>query len=185
MTAFTRRHFIAAATAPLALAACGNGVGTDGARRVDGRVAEAFDFMYRTLPETQDFAARAAGVRMMPVVTKAGFGLGGSYGRGALLVDGVTVDYYSATSASIGLQIGGQQSSHAIFFMTQPAPRNFRTSPGWVAGADVEYVAANESLTLSLDTTELLTPVVAVAFGQAGLLAGASLEGLKYSRIIP
>ena len=37
MTAFTRRRFLAAATAPVALAACANGVGYDGASRIDGR----------------------------------------------------------------------------------------------------------------------------------------------------
>ncbi|MEC8197220.1 MAG: twin-arginine translocation pathway signal, partial [Pseudomonadota bacterium] len=34
-------------------------------------------------------------------------------------------------------------------------------------------------------TTNLLAPVIAVIFGQAGLKIGATLEGIKYSRIIP
>lgn len=185
MTAFTRRRFLAAASAPVALAACANGVGNDGGARLDGRVAEAFDFMYSTLPDTRILAGKAAGVLMMPVVTEAGFGFGGAYGRGALLVEGITVDYYSVTSASVGFQIGGQQYSHALFFMTKPALGNFRTSPGWVAGADLEYAVSSNAKMLSTDTTALLTPVVAVVFGQAGLLAGASLEGAKYNRILP
>ena len=148
-------------------------------------MSEAFNFMYSALPDTQVLAGKAAGVLMMPVVTEAGFGIGGAYGRGALLVGGITVDYYSVTAASIGLQIGGQQYSHALFFMTQPALNNFRTSPGWVAGADLEYAVSSNARTLSTDTTALLTPVIAVVFGQAGLLAGASLEGAKYTRIIP
>ena len=38
---------------------------------------------------------------------------------------------------------------------------------------------------LSAETTTALAPVIAVVFGQAGLLAGASVEGTKYTRIIP
>lgn len=185
MTAFTRRRFLVAVAAPVTLAACTNGVGYDGAQRIDGRVAEAFAFMYDALPDTRALAAKAAGILMMPVVTKAGFGVGGAYGRGALLVQGVTIDYYSASSASIGLQIGGAQYSSALFFMTEAALRNFRTSPGYTAGADLEYAVAGNAGALTTDTTSLLTPVIAVIFGQAGLIAGASLEGTKYTRIIP
>ena len=185
MTAFTRRRFLASATAPLALAACGNPIGGNGADRIDGRVDAAFNFMYSELPETRVLAEKSAGILMMPVVTEAGFGLGGAYGRGALRVNGATVDYYSTAEASVGLQIGGQQYSHALFFMTEAALGNFRTSSGWTAGADVQYVVQSNARTLTTDTTALLTPVVAVIFGQAGLLAGVSLDGTKYTRIIP
>ena len=185
MTAITRRRFLAAAAAPALLGACTNGVGFDGAARIDARVQEAFAFMHLALPETRALGQRAAGVLMMPVVTEAGFGLGGSYGRGALLVNGVTVDYYAAGSASIGLQIGGQQYSSALFFMTEPALRAFRTSPGYTVGADLRYAVAGNAGALTTGSTELLTPVIAVIFGQAGLIAGASLEGTKYTRIIP
>ncbi|WGH78682.1 lipid-binding SYLF domain-containing protein [Jannaschia ovalis] len=185
MTAFTRRRFLAAASAPVALAACGNGIGSDGAQRIDARADAAFNFMYDTLPDTQVLASKAAGILMMPVVTEGGLFLGGAYGRGVLRIDGVTVDYYSTTAASFGLQAGGQQYSHALFFMTQPALNNFRTSQGWTAGADLEYAVPSRGNALTTGTTELLTPVIAVVFGQAGLLAGASLEGAKYNRIIP
>jgi lipid-binding SYLF domain-containing protein len=185
MSAFTRRRFLAAASAPLALAACANGVGGAGGDRIDARADQAFSFLERQYPETDALASKAAGVLMMPVVTEAGFLVGGAYGRGVLRIDGATVDYYSSTAASVGLQFGGQQYSHALFFMTQPALNNFRASSGWVAGADLEYAVPSNGGGLSTDTTALTTPVVAVMFGQAGLLAGASLEGTKYNRIIP
>lgn len=185
MIAYSRRRFLAAATAPLALAACGNGIGSPGADKIDARVDAAFNFMYDTLPETQTLAGKAAGILMMPLVTEAGLGIGGGFGRGALRIDNVTVDYYSTTNASVGLQIGAQQYAHALFFMTPAALNNFRASQGWVAGADLEYAFSSNSRALTTDTTSLLTPVVAVIFGQAGLLAGATIEGQKYNRIIP
>ncbi len=62
----------------------------------------------------------------MPLVTEAGLFFGGAYGRGALRIDNVTVDYYSTTKATYGLQIGAQQYAHALFFMTDSALAEFR-----------------------------------------------------------
>lgn len=176
---------MAAGASTALTAACGNGVGSDGAGRIDARVDSTQNFLFTRYPGTVDLANKAQGVLWMPLITEAGFGIGGSYGRGALRINDVTVDYYSATQASIGLQIGAQQYAHALFFMTEEALSTFRRSPGWAAGADLEYALNDEGGNLSAETITALDPVVAVVFGQAGLLAGASIEGTKYSRIIP
>ncbi|MEO0587537.1 MAG: HEAT repeat domain-containing protein, partial [Planctomycetota bacterium] len=44
--------------------------------------------------------AKSTGMLVMPLVTEAGLGIGGAFGRGALRVNDITVDYYSATRAS-------------------------------------------------------------------------------------
>jgi lipid-binding SYLF domain-containing protein len=72
-----------------------------------------------------------------------------------------------------------------LFFMTSGALENFRRSPGWAAGANVEYVISDKGDGLNADTTTALAPVLAVVFGRAGLRLGATLEGSKYTRIIP
>jgi len=122
---------------------------------------------------------------MIPLISEAGFGVGGSFGRGALRINDVTVDYYSTTSATLGLQIGAQQYAHALFFMTEDALADFRRSSGYTLGANARYAAANEGGDLGVDTTTALSPVIAVVFGQAGLIVGARIEGNKYNRIIP
>lgn len=185
MTNFSRRGFLATAAAPLALAACGNGINSQGGATIDARVDSAFNFLYSDVEGSRRLADNAAGILMMPLITEAGFGFGAGFGRGALRVGGATVDYYSAANASFGLQIGAQQYAHALFFMTQEALNNFRSGPGWAAGADLEYAVSSEGDSLSADTTSALDPVIAVIFGQAGLIAGATLEGTKYTRIIP
>ena len=101
-----------------------------------------------------------------------------------LQVGGATVDYYAATRATIGLQIGAQQYAHALFFMTQPALEEFRRSKGWAASADLKYATPEEGASIGKATTEM-DPVVALVFGQQGLIAGATLAGVKYTRIIP
>lgn len=185
MTRFPRRSFMAGSAALLALAACGNGVGSDGAVKLDARVDATLQYLDTNYPGTRDLRDKAVGMLVMPLVTEAGFGVGGSFGRGALRIGETTVDYYSASQASFGFQIGAQQYAHVLFFMTDEALGEFRASSGWAAGADVEYAVNNRGGNLSADTTTVLAPVIAVVFGQAGLIAGATVEGTKYTRIIP
>ncbi|MBV0912132.1 lipid-binding SYLF domain-containing protein [Anianabacter salinae] len=185
MTQHTRRAILAGLGSTAALAACGNGVGSNGSATIDARVDQTLNYLYTTYPATTQLRDKSVGQLVMPLVTKAGFFAGGSYGRGALRIGGATVDYYSATSGSFGLQIGAQQSAHVLFFMTDNALRDFRFSDGWTAGADLEYAVKDDGGAIVADTTTSLAPVVAVVFGQVGLLVGASLRGTKYARIIP
>jgi len=185
MSSTTRRTFLTGAAATSGLAACGNGVGSRGSQKIDGRVNAARDFMYANVAGTEDLTYKAAGVLIMPLQTEAGFVVGGAYGRGALRVNDATVDYYSAARASWGLQIGAQQYAHALFFMTEEALSDFRRSAGWAAGADLKYAVSSNAGTLATETTTVVDPVIAVIFGQAGLIIGASLAGTKYTRIIP
>ncbi len=167
------------------LAACGNGVGGRGPATIDARVDSTLQEMYREYPNTVTLAEKSNGMLIMPLVTEAGFGVGGAYGRGALRVDDITVDYYSVTKASGGLQIGAQQYAHVLFFMTEDALLDFRRSPGWAAGADLEYALSDRGDSINAETTTVLAPVLAAIFGRAGLRLGATLEGTKYTRIIP
>ncbi len=182
----SRRAFgLGALASGTALAACGNGVGGRGPATIDARVDATLSEMYRQYPNTVTLANKANGMLVMPLVTEAGLGFGGAYGRGALRVGDVTVDYYSVTKASGGLQIGAQQYAHVLFFMTEDALTGFRRSPGWAAGADLEYVISDQGDSLNAETTTVLAPVLAAVFGRAGLRVGATLEGTKYTRIIP
>lgn len=185
MKRISRRAMLGSSAALLALAACGNGIGSDGAAKLDARVDAALNYLDINYPGTRDLRDKAAGMLVMPLITEASFGFGGAYGRGALRVNGVTVDYYSATQASFGLQAGAQQYAHVLYFMTEEALAEFRASSGWAAGADIEYAVNDRGGNLSAETTTVLAPVIAVVFGQAGLIAGASVEGTKYTRIIP
>ena len=69
--------------------------------------------------------------------------------------------------------------------MTEEALSDFRRSSGWVAGGDIEYVFSDKGDSIATDTTTLRSPVLAAVFGRAGLRIGATLEGIKYTRIIP
>lgn len=185
-TGLSRRAFAFGAVAAIGgLAACGNGIGSNGAGVIDSRVQMTLDQMYSTYPNTRNLAEKSSGMLVMPLITEAGFGFGGSYGRGALMINNVTVDYYSATQLTGGLQIGAQQYAHVLFFMTDAALADFRRSPGWAVGGEVEYVISDKGEGVSADSNTALTPVIAAVFARAGLLLGATLQGTKYTRIIP
>lgn len=153
--------------------------------KIDARVDATLEQLYQTHPHTQDLSQRAAGMLVMPLITEASFGFGGSYGRGALRAKGETVEYYSMASAGYGWQFGAQQYAHALFFMSSKALDDFRNSDGWTVGGDIDYAFQGDGESLRLDTTTLNAPVIAVVFGQAGLKFGVSLEGAKYTRILP
>lgn len=183
MPHFTRRAMLAASGAA-ALGACANTGPNSGAEVIDARVEATKQYLYATYPGTQRLRDASAGALFMPLMTKAGLGIGGAYGRGALQVNGATVAYYSAAAASFGLQIGAQQYAHALFFMTRDALTKFRLSQGWSVSGDLEYAVLAQGAAFSTDTLTTTSPIVAVIFGQAGLIAGASLEGTKYTRLM-
>lgn len=201
MTRMTRRRFafsgaITGVTATTFLAGCAEqqqmiaeqGKKLDpnsGFERIDARVDKTLGDMYAQYPGTRSVAARSTGMLVMPLITEAGIGFGGGFGRGALRVGGVSVDYYNAAKANVGIQIGANQYAHVLFFMTEDALRDFRASQGWAAGADFDASFLGAGETLSADTSTSMAPIIGIIFGQAGLRLGATIEGTKYNRINP
>jgi lipid-binding SYLF domain-containing protein len=182
-----RRGFLAglAATGAAVLAGCSNSVGSNGAAQLDARVDATHQYLLQNYPASQSMVQNAKGILYMPLMTEAAFGFGGAYGQGALRIGGATVDYYSATQASFGFQAGAQQYAHVLIFQSEQALAAFRAAPGWVAGADAYYAIPAGGMVLGSDTMTAQHPIVAMIFGQAGLMAGASIEGTKYSRVVP
>lgn len=181
----TRRRILAAGGATLVVAGCTNAVGNNAAGRLDARVDQTHQYLMSTYPSAASLVDGAKGVLYMPLMTEAAVGVGGSYGQGALRIGGATVDYYSATQASVGFQLGAQQYAHVLIFQTDAALAAFRAAPGWVAGAGAFYAIPAGGMAVGADTIRTQHPVVALVFGQAGLMAGAAIEGTKYTRVIP
>ncbi len=187
ITRLTRRSVMAgfAGGAAAMLAGCSNAVGENAAARLDARVSATKAFLLQTYPNTAPMIQNARGVLYMPLMTEAGIGFGGAYGQGALRINDATVDYYSAAQASVGFQIGAQQYAHVLIFQTPEALANFRRYPGWVAEAGAYYALPAGGQAVGADSISSQQPVVAMIFGQSGLMAGANIAGTKYTRIIP
>ena len=142
------------------------------------------EFRANTPPKAQAYISKAKGVLVFPSVVKAGIGVGGEYGEGALLIGGKTVDYYSVAGASIGLQFGAQSRAQLILFMTPQSLAGFRASKGWKAGVDgsvalITLGAGGEVMTPNADDQAVLGFV----YGAKGLMYNLSFEGQKFSKL--
>jgi lipid-binding SYLF domain-containing protein len=181
----SRRNLLLTGGAALLVAGCSNAVGSDAAAQLDARVDQTHQYLVTTYPASQPLLQNARGVLYMPLMTEAALGFGGAYGQGALRIGGQTVDYYSATRATVGLQAGAQQYAHVLIFQDEQALTAFRAAPGWTAGAGAYYALPSGGMAVGADTFSAQFPVVAMIFGQSGLIAGAAIEGTKYTRVIP
>ena len=150
---------------------------------IDTRASEALTQFYKLNPTPQALEQRAVGVLIFPDVTKAGVGVAGEHGNGVLQVKGKTVGYYSSTSASVGLTVGVAKRSEVIMFMTQDALDHFMKSKGWSIGADTGIAIVKAGAGGDYDSETLKKSIVGFVFGEKGLIADASLEGSKISKI--
>ena len=119
----------------------------------------------------------------MPNVYKAGFGLGGQYGEGALRVGGKTVNYYNLVAGSFGFQLGAQKKSIVLLFMEDSALKKFRDSNGYKVGVDASVAVITVGAEGEIDSNTMNKPVVAFVIDQKGLMYDLSLEGAKFSKI--
>jgi lipid-binding SYLF domain-containing protein len=184
MNNMKRRDFVKIALLSVPLLSCSNSTITKLGSNIDKDSQEVMNLLFKIKPDTRSIFDRAAGILIMPSITKASFGVGGSYGEGVLQIKGASVDYYSVASASYGLQLGAFKYSHVLFFMTQEALRDFRTIDGWEVGADAEVTFRDKGYSYGVSSNTITKPIYGIIFGQVGVMAGASLEGAKYSRLI-
>jgi lipid-binding SYLF domain-containing protein len=153
------------------------------AEEINARVRESLGELYKTHSAAKELGSRARGTLVFPKVIKGGIGIGGSFGEGALLVGGRTVAYYNVGSASIGFQLGVQEQSVAILFMTEEALKRFRDSRGWKAGVDGSVAIANFGAGESIDTETAQKPIIGFVYSNKGLMYDLSLEGAKITRV--
>jgi lipid-binding SYLF domain-containing protein len=150
---------------------------------IDAKVQEALANFYKQTSAGKQLAQKAAGMLVFPEVLKAGVGIGGEYGEGALLTKGKTVGYYNTAAASIGFQLGAQVNSQIILFMNQKVLDSFRKSQGWKAGVDGSVALATLGAGGELSTETMQQPIIGFIFSNKGLMYNLTFEGSKISRL--
>ena len=154
------------------------------AKEIDIRVDTALERFNNDIKGGKEFLKTSKGVLVFPSVIKAGIGIGGEYGEGALRINGKTVDYYSTAAASIGFQLGAQSKTVIVVFMQEDALKKFRASSGWEAGVDGSVALIELGAGGTIDTTNIKSPIVGFVFGNKGLMYNLTLEGSKYTKIV-
>ena len=150
---------------------------------VDLHSRDALNRLYEQSPAARELAAKARGILVFPQVYKAGFGVGGEYGEGKLLVDSSTAGYYSTAAASIGFQLGAQRKSQVVLFMTEDALNGFLNADGWEAGVDGSVALATLGAGGAIDTNTVQNPIIGFIFSNEGLMYNLTFEGSKITRI--
>ena len=151
---------------------------------IDAHVQHALTKFNQLNPANQDLVARAKGILVFPRVTKAGAGVAGEFGEGALRVNGQNVGYYSLTSASVGLTLGVAKHDEIIMFMTQEALDKFTSTKGWAVGADTGIAMLSKGCQTATMTPRLCKrPILGFVFAEKGLIADVSLDGSKITQL--
>ncbi len=150
---------------------------------IDAKVNDLLTRFYKDVGSAKELSTKAKGVLTFPSVIKAGFGIGGEFGEGALRINDKTVDYYSTVAASIGFQFGVQTRAVILMFMTDDALTRFRSSDGWEVGVDASVALVTIGASGAIDTTNIQNPVIGFIFGEKGLMYNLSLEGSKMTKL--
>jgi len=145
----------------------------------------ALQKLYAKVPAAKAIGKEAYAVLVFPSVTKAGLGIGGQYGEGALIKGGKVVAYYSTAGASYGLQAGAQTYGYAMFFMNEAALKQLDKTDGYEVGVGPSVVVMDEGKAKTMTSTTMKDDIYAFIFGQQGLMAGLGVQGNKISRIKP
>jgi lipid-binding SYLF domain-containing protein len=152
-------------------------------RKIEAEVHATLGEFFHQVGSAHELANRAVAILVFPTVVKAGFGIGGEYGEGALHIRGQTVGYYNIISGSIGFQLGAQARSVIIMFMTEQALAQFQATDGLKVGIDGSITVIAIGLGGAIDTNSITSPIVGFIFDQKGLMYNLTLEGSKISRI--
>lgn len=151
--------------------------------QIDSRVQGTLEHFYAQDHAHRELANKAAAVLVFPRVTKAGAGVGGEFGEGALEIHGKTVGYYKMTAASVGATLGAGRRSEVFLFMTDEARERFMRSRDWTIGADTNVAIVNTGAGAQYQSGALHKPVLAFVFGEQGLIGDASLQGTKVTKL--
>jgi len=93
----------------------------------------------------------AYGYALFPTIGKAGFVVGGAYGKGRVYEQGKYIGDTAMTQATIGFQLGGEGFSQVVFFQDKRALNEF-ISGNFEFGADVQAVALTAAVGASANT---------------------------------
>ena len=156
-----------------------------GAAEISRDANASLQQLYAHVPAAKALGSKAQAILVFPKVTKAGLGIGGQFGEGALLKGGKAVAYYNTAGASIGLQAGAQQYGYAMFFMNANALAQLDKADGFEVGVGPTVVVVDEGIAKTMTTTTVKDDIYAFIFGQKGLMAGVGIQGNKITKVTP
>src|SRR5262249_44285757 len=151
-------------------------IAADKAAELSADSQAALTSLYAKVDGAKALGAKARAILVFPKVTKAGLGIGGLHGDGALIQDGKSVADYSTSGGSFGLQAGVQTYGYAMFFMNDKALAELDKANGFEVGVGPSVVVMDEGMAKNSTTKTMKDDVYAFIFGQKGLMAGLGIQ---------
>lgn len=151
-------------------------------KEIDAKADKALEALFKSIPDTRKIGEKAKGVLIFPEIYKAGLIIGGSFGEGVMRVDGKVDSYYTSTSASYGLQIGGTRFGYIMFLMDAASVDYIKRTDGWEVGVGPSLVVADAKFASKFSTTTAEKGIIVFFVNQEGAFAGAGIEGTKITR---
>jgi lipid-binding SYLF domain-containing protein len=99
-------------------------------------------------------------------------------------IGGKMVECYGIAAGSVGLQIGAQKKNLILVFKQDEVLNHFRKSSGWKVGVDGSAAFIDVGAGKSVDTLSIKNPIVAFMLGRRGLMASATIEGAKFTKLV-
>lgn len=108
--------------------------------------------VFKDSPEVNKFFNNSYGYAVFPLIGKAGFVIGGSYGEGQVYRGGVVSGKSTVIEGSIGFQAGAEAFSEIIFFKDKRAYDEFTTG-NFEFGATAQAVVITAGAEAGAGTT--------------------------------
>jgi len=151
-------------------------------KEINAKADKALAALFKSIPDTKKIGEKAVGVLIFPEIYKAGLIIGGAFGEGVMRVGGKVDSYYTSTSASYGLQIGGTRFGYIMFLMDTASVDYIKRSDGWEVGVGPALVAGDAKYASKFTTTTAKKGVVVFFVNQEGAFAGTGIEGTKITQ---
>jgi len=154
--------------------------------------------VFKESPAVAKFFNNSYGYAVFPTIGKAGFIVGGSYGKGQVYRDGKVTGKTSVVEGSVGFQLGGEAFSQIIFFQDKRAYDEF-TSGNFEFGATAQAVVITAGAQAKAGTTgtsagasagpktgvqaetEYVKGMATFVHSKGGLMYEASIGGQKFT----
>ena len=149
----------------------------DTSDKLQAKAARVIADYRESLPPTEQYFDKAYGYSILPSVTRAGFGIGGAYGKGIVIEGDSAIGTTKFWQLTSGIQVGAKNFSMIIFFKDKEAMDYFKTGkPQFMGQAGLAFA------TLGAAGTPAYNDGVAVAtITRFGLMVEFTISGAKFT----
>ncbi|NND66754.1 MAG: hypothetical protein HKN19_04120 [Halioglobus sp.] len=156
--------------------------GADSKERIDAGVARTLEWFAGTR-ETRSLVKRAKAILVFPDVIEMGFGVGGEFGEGALVVDGEIEAYYATAGKTFGMPERSPFKGEAVFFFSEAGLAAFRQIRTWRPARHGLVRVVNDPDEIR-DALRDKSPLVGLIFTENGIVGGLDMATDRITRII-